>query len=195
MAKNNLNKIQYTSEADNEEFRRVWNTQKVDDCVEMMEKYGESPGGNPFVEKDISLRAADIVFEYTEEEIEEIKRCANDVIYFANKYCRAMTDDGIVNITLRDYQERVLKSFQDNRFSIFLASRQIGKCINYNTMMTVRINGKVIQMHIGDLYYTMLSNNRRLTLLEKIKWICWKIYSKIPYNYESRGQTEYYDEV
>lgn len=167
MAKNNLNKIQYTSEADNEEFRRVWNTQKVDDCVEMMEKYGEFPGGNPFVEKDISLRAADIVFEYTEEEIEEIKRCANDVIYFANKYCRAMTDDGIVNITLRDYQERVLKSFQDNRFSVFLASRQIGKTITSAIFITWYLLFNV------DKNVIVLANKARTAeeIIDKIKTV------------------------
>jgi hypothetical protein len=59
----------------------------------------------------------------------ELARCASDVVYFANNYCVAMTDYGVKKIKLRPYQENVLKDFQDHRFNVFLASRQIGKTV------------------------------------------------------------------
>ena len=62
-------------------------------------------------------------------EIEELARCANDVVYFGEKYCFSMTDEGIRRITLRDYQKDMLKGFQENRFTVMLASRQIGKTV------------------------------------------------------------------
>jgi len=74
-------------------------------------------------------RAADINFDLTKEETEEFIRCANDVVYFANMYAHAMTDDGIASITLRPYQEKMLETMNDNRFVVMLASRQIGKTI------------------------------------------------------------------
>jgi hypothetical protein len=69
------------------------------------------------------------VFEYTEEEITELARCANDIVYFAEKYAVVMTDDGVQQVKLRDYQKQMLSDFQHNRFNIVLASRQMGKTV------------------------------------------------------------------
>ena len=119
-----------------EDFNKVWNAERVAECARQLEQYGEAPGGNPFHEKDPNWRAADIVYEYSEAELIEIAKCANDVVYFANRYCMAMTDSGVQRITLRPYQEKVLKSFQENRFNVFLASRQIGKTVTASIFIT-----------------------------------------------------------
>jgi hypothetical protein len=50
-------------------------------------------------------------------------------VYFASTYAQVMTEDGIQQITLRDYQEEIIKSFKDNRFNCLMASRQIGKTV------------------------------------------------------------------
>lgn len=115
---------------------KVWTTERVLECMRLIEEGRDTPGGNPFKENDPDWKAEDIVFEYTEEELQEIARCASDVVYFANKYCMAMTDYGIQKITLRPYQEQVLKQFQDNRFNVFLASRQIGKTVTSAIFIT-----------------------------------------------------------
>jgi len=40
-----------------------------------------------------------------------------------------MTDEGIQQVKLRDYQKDMLRDFQHNRFNIVLASRQMGKTV------------------------------------------------------------------
>ena len=115
---------------------KVWNAQRVAECLRLIEDGRETPGGNPFHESDINYRASNIVYEYSEEELKEIARCASDVVYFANNYCVAMTDYGIKKITLRPYQEKVLADFQNNRFNVFLASRQIGKTVTSAIFIT-----------------------------------------------------------
>ena len=40
-----------------------------------------------------------------------------------------MTDEGIQQVKLRDYQKQMLRDFQHNRFNIVLASRQMGKTV------------------------------------------------------------------
>ncbi len=40
-----------------------------------------------------------------------------------------MTDNGLMTIELRDYQEKMLRQFAAERFSVCLASRQVGKTI------------------------------------------------------------------
>ena len=77
----------------------------------------------PFYEKDINYKKANMLYDFTEEEIEEYQKCANDAVYFTNKFAFSMTDDGVRQIKLRDYQIEVLKSFQENRFCCLKASR------------------------------------------------------------------------
>lgn len=107
----------------------VWTTQRVD---EWMKDYSEGlvHKETPWADGVIGVRNPDIVFEYTQEEIEELTKCANDIIYFANKYCYCLQGSkGYRPITLRDYQEDMLESYDKNRFSITLSCRQIGKTV------------------------------------------------------------------
>jgi len=40
-----------------------------------------------------------------------------------------MTDEGVQQVELRDYQKQLLRDFQHNRFNVVLASRQMGKTV------------------------------------------------------------------
>lgn len=105
----------------------VWTSKYVQDELDKVES-GEDGSKIPFFEGDIQLKAPNIVFEFTQDELLELSKCANSVIYFA-QYCKVMTDDGIQCIELREYQKNILKCYQYNRNIVFLASRQIGKTI------------------------------------------------------------------
>lgn len=107
---------------------KVWSTKRINEEIDRIER-GLPADTSPFYEGKITMKAADVVYEYTREEIEELAKCAADVVYFGNKYCHSMTDEGIRQIKLRPYQEDMLDSFQDNRFVVMLASRQIGKTV------------------------------------------------------------------
>ena len=155
---------------------KVWNTKKINEEIERVER-GLDADLSAFHEGKIHTKAADIVFEYTREEMEELARCASDVVYFGNNYCHSMTDEGVRKIKLRTYQEEMLDSFQDNRFVIMLASRQIGKCHLYDTKITLKDkDGKVKKVSVGNLFYKVLTTERKLTILEKLKCLLWKLY-------------------
>lgn len=108
---------------------RVWNSKLVEDVRNKIVNGEPVIGGNPFHEGDIDYKSADIIYEYSEEELKEIAKCATDIVYFANTYCVSMTDEGVRRIKLRPYQEKALKTYQNNRWVVFLASRQIGKTV------------------------------------------------------------------
>ena len=131
-----LIKTQKTQNNNSSSKNRVWNSERVEECIRLIEDGRDVVGGTPFHEGDPTWKAADIVYEYNDFEMEEIAKCAADVVYFANNYCMAMTDYGIQKITLRPYQIDVLKSFQSNRFNVFLASRQIGKTVTSAIFIT-----------------------------------------------------------
>ena len=107
----------------------VWSTKQVNDLMVAMDQGFRPKVAMPFYEGKNFLRKGNIVFEYTDEEITELARCATDIIYFAEKYAVVMTDDGIRKVKLREYQKRMLRNFQHERFNIVLASRQMGKTV------------------------------------------------------------------
>ena len=66
--------------------------------------------------------------EYTEEEILEIAKCMEDPVYFIKKYTRIVNiDQGLVPFDMYDFQEKMVKTFHQNRFSICKLPRQSGK--------------------------------------------------------------------
>ena len=105
-----------------------WTSKKVEQLMLAIDE-GYKPKSTPFYEGNPNLRKGNIVFNYTPDELREIKRCAKDIVYFANTYCTVMTDHGLQTINLRPYQEEMLRQFQAERFNVCLASRQVGKTI------------------------------------------------------------------
>lgn len=106
--------------------RMIWSTTVLDAALKGLEE-GKKLVSNPFYEGNTKLLKGDLVYQRTEYEIEEWKKCKNDILYFAEKYCKLMTPEGIKNIHLRDYQKRYLTHLSKNQLSIYLACRQCGK--------------------------------------------------------------------
>lgn len=104
----------------------TWSTKTIEKAIAGLDE-GKKLVSNPFYENKTYLLKGDLVFKHTPEEIEEWRKCSQDVIYFANKFCKLMTPEGIKNITLRNYQVDYLQHLQEHRLSILLSSRQSGK--------------------------------------------------------------------
>ena len=104
----------------------VWTTKVLEKAVKGLNE-GKKLVANPFYENNTNRLKADLVFVRTDEEMEEWLRCKDDILYFANKYCKLMTPEGIQNIKLRDYQKRYLKHLEQHNMSVYLACRQCGK--------------------------------------------------------------------
>jgi len=112
-----------------QEERIVWSTEKIDQLTRAMNEGVKIKTSLPFYEGNLKFRRANIPFDYTQHELDEIRKCARDIVYFAENYACVMTDEGLQRIKLRDYQVEMLRHFAGNRFNITLASRQIGKTI------------------------------------------------------------------
>lgn len=165
-------------EADIQSDRIIWSTKQVNDLHTALDQGYRPKVKLPFYEGKQFLRKGNIVFEYTNEEIAELAKCASDINYFAEKYAVVMTDDGIRKVKLRDYQKRMLRNFQNERFNIVLASRQMGKCFIGPTDIKIKDpQGKIKTITIGELYYTILKQRRPLKVTEWFKWNLWKLYS------------------
>ena len=156
MAKQGFNPVK--DEKDGVKARRmVWSSNALDLALKGIEQ-GKKLIANPFYENNTKLLKGDLVFERTNEEIEEWKRCKNDILYFAEKYCKLMTPEGIKNVKLRDYQKNYLRHLEDNRLSIYLACRQCGKCLSLITNVLVKIDREKIDF-IDDRLKKYLNSN------------------------------------
>jgi hypothetical protein len=140
-----------------EKSSNFWSSAKIEKLVYDAEENGidYKDVDNPFHENDPELRKGNILFEYTEWELEEIKKCAEDVVYFADNYCHVMTDEGIRQISLRDYQIQILNQYQHHRKNVFVSPRQSGKTITSSIFLLWYLlfnyeKNAMIMANIGD---------------------------------------------
>lgn len=128
---------------------------------------------NPYADGILGVRKQDITFAMTSDEQDEYIKCALDVTYFS-KYCSVKQDDGKYKpITLRDYQYDIINMYQKNKYSILLSSRQIGKCVDFDTEVYVEGIG---YMKMYELWYNSIG---RYYMIGKIKYIIYKIIDKL----------------
>ncbi len=86
---------------------------------------------NPWFGGEIGVRRAGCVYSMVEDEIQEYIKCKLDIHYFSEKYCKIKREDGTIGpMKLRDYQRDILDLYTKNRFSILMASRQVGKTVS-----------------------------------------------------------------
>lgn len=150
----------------------IWTTRSLDMAIEGLNQ-GKKLIANPFYENNTKILKGDLVFQRTPEEEQEFLKCMNDIVYFANEYCKLMTPEGIKKVEMRDYQEKYLKHLTDNQLSIFLSCRQSGKTTTSAIFLLHYILFNV------DKNTLVLGNKRRTSveILDKVK----KIFYEIPY--------------
>jgi hypothetical protein len=127
------------------------------------------------------VRRRGIKFAMTHDEIEEYIKCKLSVYYFAEHYCKIKLEDGTVGqMKLRDYQKDIIKLYTENRYSILMASRQVGKCLTFNALVNIMDeNGRIFRVNLGKIYYENIRKYRKLTFLEKIKIFLYNLLEKI----------------
>ena len=78
--------------------------------------------GNPLLKK------ANTKIEFTEDQVFEWIKCAEDPVYFAKKYIQIVTlDHGLQSFDMYSFQEEMVNTFHKNRFTICKLPRQSGK--------------------------------------------------------------------
>lgn len=78
--------------------------------------------GNP------NLPRESYIHSFSQYEVDEFRKCVHDPVYFATTYIRIVNvDRGLMPFEMWDFQKDMLRSFDDNRFSICKLPRQVGK--------------------------------------------------------------------
>ena len=143
-------------------------TDKINDGI-VLKRYQ-----NPWLKGEVGIKRSGISFRMSAEEQQEYIRCALDIHHFTEKYCKTKREDGSVGpITLRDYQEEMLDSFVNNRFSILMASRQVGKTVSSAIFIlhTILFNNDKNVMIVAN------KGDTAVEIVDKVK----SIYSLLPF--------------
>jgi hypothetical protein len=75
-----------------------------------------------------NLPREDFKHAFTQDEVNEFVKCADDPVYFATTYMRIINvDKGLMTFDMWDFQKDMLQTFHENRFSICKLPRQVGK--------------------------------------------------------------------
>jgi hypothetical protein len=157
------------------EKQMVFNTRLVDESSDkindgiVIKRYQ-----NPWLKSEVGLRRSGVAFKMSSDEQQEYIRCALDVHYFVEKYCKVKREDGSIgNIKLRDYQKEILDNFVNNRFNILMASRQVGKTISSAIFMLHKI------LFDNDKNIMIVANkgDTAVEIVDKIK----SIYTLLPF--------------
>lgn len=87
-----------------------------------MSKLSESYLGNQ------NLKRSNVKIAWTPEQVQEWMKCAQDPVYFVEKYVKIVNiDKGLVNFNLYDYQRNIVETAVQDRFVICKMPRQCGK--------------------------------------------------------------------
>jgi len=80
--------------------------------------------------KNPNIKRAGAQVEFTPEQIFELKKCAQDPVYFISRYVKVQHPvEGLVPFILRPYQINMIESYQQNRYTVVLSARQTGKSV------------------------------------------------------------------
>ena len=155
-----------------------WSTKIVEAILEEYNKTGKMPKNNPFYEGKPEWRESNLNYSYTKDELVEMAKCQENILHYAETKCKVMTDEGVMMVKLRPYQNRVLLQYKKYRFNVFLASRQIGKCVTFDTIIQIvdPDTNQLISLPIFEVHYKYKKNKK---FLDYIEWYLYRLLFEI----------------
>jgi len=124
----------------------------------------KSYNGNP------NLKRAGVDVNWTPDMIQEMMKCAQDVVYFVKTYVKIVNvDRGLIPFEPYDYQVEMLEAMANNRYNIIATSRQAGKSTTTCAFI---------------LWYILFNNDKNVALLANKAETAREILSKIQLAYQ-----------
>ena len=121
--------------------------------------------GNP------NLKKVNTPVEFTKEQIVEYQKCADDPIYFMKNYIQIVSlDEGLVPFKMYGFQEKIVNTMHNNRFTICKLPRQSGKSTTVISYL---------------LHYALFNPNSNIALLANKSSTARDILSRLQLAYEN----------
>jgi hypothetical protein len=120
--------------------------------------------GNP------NLKPVGVQQQFTPEQVQEYIKCANDPVYFVEKYVKIVAvDKGLVPFDMYDFQKDLIAKLHQNRFVIGKLPRQVGKTTTVGAYL---------------LHYVLFNQNMNVAILANKQSTAIEILGRIKMAYE-----------
>jgi hypothetical protein len=117
-----------------------------------------------------NLKRIGVELQYTEDQVKEIIKCSEDPVYFIKNYVKIVNvDKGLVPFEMWAFQEDMVHTFHENRFSICKMPRQVGKTTTAAGYM---------------LWAVLFQENYNIAILANKGSLAREILGRIQYAYE-----------
>jgi len=116
------------------------------------------------------VKAEGVTHQYTQQELKDFAKCIDDPCYFINNFVKVTSiDKGIVPFKMFPYQEKIVKTINQNRFTICKLFRQ---------------SGKTTVVAAYCLWYAIMHDHKDVVLLANKLATAKEAYSRILFFYE-----------
>ena len=120
--------------------------------------------GNP------NLKPVGVQQQFTPDQVKEYIKCANDPVYFVEKYVKIVAvDKGLVPFEMYDFQKELIDKLHKNRFVIGKLPRQVGKTTTVGAYL---------------LHYVLFNQNMNVAILANKQSTAIEILGRIKMAYE-----------
>ena len=121
--------------------------------------------GNP------NLKKVNTPVEFTKEQILEFDKCSKNPIYFMKNYIQIVSlDEGLIPFRMYGFQEHIVKTIHENRFTICKLPRQSGKSTTVVSYL---------------LHYALFNPNSNIAILANKSSTARDILSRVQLAYEN----------
>lgn len=119
---------------------------------------------------NVNLKSSGVKLQFTVHQAMEYMKCQDDYIYFIKNYCKIVSlDRGLISFELYDYQRKFLKTLHDNKYTISMLARQMGK--------TQTVSAYV-------LWYVLFQDNKTCAILANKAAAAREVLSRVKDMYE-----------
>lgn len=117
-----------------------------------------------------TLKKSNVQIDWTPEKVQEMVKCSQDPIYFAENHMKIVNvDQGLIPIQLFDYQKQIIQSIHNNRYTVAELARQLGKTVSICCYV---------------LWYIIFNPNKTVAILANKAETAREILSRIQLAYE-----------
>jgi hypothetical protein len=119
---------------------------------------------------NVKLKRTSTLIQYTQDQLDEIEKCIDDPVYFIKTYVKIVNvDRGLVPFEMWPFQEEMVHSFHNERFTIAKMPRQVGKTTTAAGYM---------------LHSVLFNDNYSIAILANKGALAREILDRIKYAYE-----------
>lgn len=124
-----------------------------------------------YYNQNVNLKAAGVPVSFTQEQVREYVKCAQDPVYFIETYAKIVSlDEGVVPFLMFPYQKRIIESIHTNKNVLGKLFRQAGK-------------STIVAAYFA--WYVLFNDNKTAVILANKQAIAIEIFGRVQFIIEN----------